>query len=103
MTKKGQVTKKLQELWFKSRRCWSAKATRSRGEGLGECGEGEKEEGWCFEFDKLGDRRVVDEKSRNVVVIGVKTVVADKETCLLSKQPVKWVEDGRRGEGGRGV
>ena len=46
-------------------------------------GEEEKEAGLCFEFDQLGDRRVVDEEGRYVVVMGVKTLVADRETCLL--------------------
>jgi len=61
-----------------------------------------KEVGWCFEFDQLGDRRVVDEEGRYVVVMGVKTVVANKGTCLLSERTARRVEDGvrrRRGEG----
>lgn len=51
ITKKGLVTKKLWELRSKSRGEWPDKATGSRRGLLGECGEGEKEEGWCFEFD----------------------------------------------------
>ena len=69
---------------------------------LGERGEGEREEGWCFEFDKLGDHRVVDGEGRCVVVTGGKTVVVDKETCPLSERPVRRVEDGGRGRRGEG-
>ena len=64
--------------------------------------EEEKEEGWRFEFDQLGDRRVVDEVGRYVVVMGVKTVVADKETCPLSERSARRVEDGGRGRRGEG-
>ena len=75
---------------------------RSSERRLGEYGEGEKEESWCFEFDQLGDRRVGDEEGRRVVVMGVKTVVADKETCLLSERPARPLEDGGRGRRGEG-
>lgn len=37
-----------------------------------------------------------------MVTMGVKTVVVDKETCLLSERSAKRVEDGRRGRRGEG-
>lgn len=41
---------------------------------------------------------------RYMVVMGVKTVAAVKETCLLSERWTRQVEDGRRGRrGGGGV
>lgn len=38
-----------------------------------------------------------------MAVMGVKTVVAAEKTCLLPERSARRVEDGGRGEGGRGV
>ena len=45
----------------------------------------------------------MDEEGRYVVVMEVKTVVADKRTCLLSERSARRVEDGGRGGKGGGV
>ena len=55
-----------------------------------------------FGCDRLGDRRVVGEGRRCVGVMGVKTVVANKETCLLPERRARRVEDGGRGRRGEG-
>ena len=44
----------------------------------------------------------MDEEGRYVVVMEVKTVVADKRTCLLSERSARRVEDGGRGGRGEG-
>lgn len=104
MTKKGLVTGKLWEGRFKSRELWPGKAKGSREGCLKEYGKGGKGESWCFELEQVGDRRVVDEgEGRCMAVMGVKTVVVAKETCLPSERSVRQVEDGgggRRGAGG---
>jgi hypothetical protein len=102
MTKKGRLRKSCGNCGpSRENGGWSKRQIERKA--VGEYGEGEKEESWCFEFDQLGDRRVVDEGGRRVVVMGVKTVVADKETCLL----LECQQDGSRteegGEEGRGV
>ena len=55
-----------------------------------------------FGCDRLGDRRVVGEGGRYMGVMGAKTVVADKETCLVPERPARRVEGGGRGRRGEG-
>ena len=84
MTKKGLVTKKPWERRSKSREFWSGQAKGSREGRLKEYGGGEKEESWCFEFEKVGDRRGVGRgRGRYMAMMGVKTAVVVEETCLL--------------------